>query len=230
MITLSTRLALIASLVEEGQTVCDVGTDHGYLPAFLAKSGKFPSVTATDIKIKPLESARSNLKRLGVANVELVLCDGLSGVTRQKADTVIIAGMGGEVISGILSRCDFIRDNVTLILQPMTAAADLRDYLAQNGFGVEREIPIKDNGKLYSVMVARFCGVFRTLDNVERLIGGITPDTQEGRAYIQKQYKICADCALALESVPEKADEHSKYFDTAQRLKNLALIGDIYGT
>ena len=221
MINLSKRLALIASLVGEGASVCDVGTDHGYLPAFLSKSGKCRSVTATDIKTKPLESAKANLLRLGVDNVELVLCDGLSGVTREKADTVIIAGMGGEVISGIISRCDFIKDNVTLILQPMTAAAELRDYLYENGFEVMREIPLEENGKLYSVMVARFCGVFCTLDSVERLIGKITPETNEGRAYIQKQYRICNDCATALESVPEKAKEYAQYSQTAQKLKTL---------
>ncbi len=221
MINLSKRLALIASLVGEGTSVCDVGTDHGYLPAFLSKSGKCRSVTATDIKTKPLESARANLLRLGVDNVELVLCDGLSGVTRDRADTVIIAGMGGEVISGIISRCDFIKDNVTLILQPMTAAAELRDYLYENGFEVTREIPLEENGKLYSVMVARFCGVFGTLDSVGRLIGLITPETNEGRAYIQKQYRICNDCATALENVPEKAEDYTEFFETAHKLKSL---------
>ncbi len=221
MLKLNHRLALIASLVEAGQAVCDVGTDHGYLPAYLAKTGRCRSVTATDINKKPLESARANLNRLGVNSVRLIECDGLSGVTRQYADTVIIAGMGGEVIWGILSRCDFIKDNVNLILQPMTAAAQLRDYLAENGFGIIKEIGLTDNNKIYSVMVARFTGEYRTLGDTERLIGGITADTPQGRAYIQKQYNICQTCANDLLSVPEKADEQRRYALVAEQLKKL---------
>ena len=64
---LSLRLKLIASLVPDGARVCDIGTDHAYLPIELIKSGKAISVIATDIREKPLEnarkiSARSNLK------------------------------------------------------------------------------------------------------------------------------------------------------------------------
>lgn len=221
MEVLSKRLSVIASLVEDGQAVCDVGTDHGHLPAHLLKSGKYPSVTATDINLKPLQNAKENLERLGAQNVKLVLCDGLSGVTRDLADTVIIAGMGGEVISGIISRCDFIKDNVTLILQPMTAAAELRDFLYENGFEISKEIPVTENGKLYSVMVSRFCGVFRTLDSAERLIGKITAEHPVGRQYIQKQYKICKTCADSLSNVPYKADEYKAFFETAQKLEKL---------
>ena len=140
MIELSKRLSLIAQFVNEGSSVCDVGTDHGYLPAFLYLSGRCKSVSATDINEKPLLSARNNLDRLGANGVKLVLCDGLAGVTRDDADTVIIAGMGGEVISGIIARAEFLRDDtVSLVLQPTTAAKELRLFLAQKGFAVERE-------------------------------------------------------------------------------------------
>ena len=67
--------------------------------------------------------------------------------------------MGGEVISGILQRCDYIKsDAYSLILQPMTAADHLRKFLTQNGFEIEKEIAVEDNSKLYTVISARFCG------------------------------------------------------------------------
>ena len=171
MIELSKRLSLIASFVNEGSSVCDVGTDHGYLPAFLSLSQKCKSVMATDINQKPLQSAQANLERLGCKNVKLVLCDGLSLVTRADADTVIIAGMGGEVISGIIDRAQFLRDgSVTLILQPTTAAKGLRQFLAKNGFTVERETAIEENGKIYSIMLVRFTGKEYELSQVQALI------------------------------------------------------------
>ena len=52
---LSARLSVVAEFVKSGSSVCDVGTDHGYLPAFLYLSGKCKRVTATDIKEKPLK-------------------------------------------------------------------------------------------------------------------------------------------------------------------------------
>ncbi len=222
MIELSKRLKTIAGFVDEGSSVCDVGTDHGYLPAFLYLSGKYKSVIATDINQKPLESAKANLQRLGAAGVTLVLCDGLEKVTREQADTVIIAGMGGEVISGIIDRADFLRDNtVRLILQPTTAAKELRIYLAQNGFAVERELAIVENKKIYSVMKARFTGKPYTLSDTQALIGILKPDGQEARQYIEKQYKIAFKCAGDLENVAHKQSEHKHYLRVSEDLKNI---------
>ena len=219
---LSKRLSLIAELVNEGSSVCDVGTDHGYLPAFLYLSGKCRRVTATDINRKPLESARANLERLGADGVNLILCDGLEKVSRTDADTVIIAGMGGEVISGIIDRAPFLRDNtVSLILQPTTSAKDLRVFLSQNGFEVQREVALSENGKIYSVMLVRFTDKPYALNNTEQLIGILKPDTPDARAYIEKQYRIIAKRACDLESVPQKSDEYKLCRDTAEQLKQI---------
>lgn len=222
MLELSKRLSLIASLVNEGSSVCDVGTDHGYLPAFLYLSGKCKSVMATDINEKPLESAKSNLQRLDVKGVRLILCDGLAGVTRQDADTIIIAGMGGEVISGIISRALFLRDStVSLILQPTTAAKELRLFLSQNGFAVEKETALIENGKIYSVMCVRFVGDTYDVDDTRSLIGILKPDNDESIQYIQKQYRIAQKCADQLKSVPNKFEEYNYYLKLSEDLRNI---------
>ena len=217
----SERLSLIASLIPLGDSVCDVGTDHGYLSAYLSLSGKYGKITATDIGEKPLQNAKTNLERLGVTGVDLVLCDGLSGVTRDRADTVIIAGMGGEVISGILSRTEFIKDkDITLILQPMTAADSLRLYLSENGFEVQREIAIEENKKLYSVMVCKYCAVPYSIDEVRKRIGILKPQTECAKRYIEKQAKIAFKCAKDLEQ--HDALRAQAFFDTAKKLEILA--------
>lgn len=222
MLELSKRLSLIAGFVNEGSSVCDVGTDHGYLPAFLYLSRKCKSVTATDINQKPLSVARANLERLGCRDVKLILCDGLASVTRQDADTVIIAGMGGEVISGIIHRAEFLRDNtVSLILQPTTAAKELRQYLAKNGFAVEREQALAENNKIYSVMLARFTGVPYTLSDTQSVIGILKPDSDEAILYIEKQYKIANKCSRDLENVPRKQNEYNYYLKLSEELKDI---------
>ena len=222
MLELSKRLSLIASFVREGSSVCDVGTDHGYLPAFLYLSRKYKSVIATDINKKPLESAQKNLERLGATGVKLILCDGLADVTRQDADTIIIAGMGGEVISGIIDRAPFVRDGlVELILQPTTAAKELRQYLAKKGFVVEQERALAENGKIYSVMLVRFCGAPYTIDDTQAAIGILKPDCDEAVQYIEKQYKIASNCANNLKKVSHKQNEYNYYFKLSEELKNI---------
>lgn len=196
---LSKRLQVIASFVPKGKSVCDVGTDHGYLPAALCLSGDFTSVTATDIGEKPLQNARKNIEKLGADGVELILCDGLSAVPREKAETVIIAGMGGDVISGIIKRCPY-KEKSLFILQPMTGALTLREYLAENGFAVKSETATSENKKVYSVMVCEFDGVKRCLTEAQKRIGELTPTTKENRDYIEKQLRIVEKCIKDLES------------------------------
>ena len=224
MRSLGSRLSLIASMVPETGSVCDVGTDHGYLPAYLFLNGKHTAVTASDINKAPLENARKNLEKLGAKGVKLVLCDGLSGIERSDADTVIISGMGGDVISGILSKCSFIKDEkITLILQPMTAADILRTYLSENGFKTLKEEAVEENGKIYSVMLCRHCEKPFKIDEVGKRIGILKADSDANRQYIKKQLDICIDCKNALEACDSV--RAAFYADIAGKLQELLLFG-----
>lgn len=219
MINLSERLQLIASLVEKGARICDVGTDHGYLPIALLKSGRVSYAIATDIREKPLESARNNACKSGENRIDLRLCDGLCDVKSGEVDTVIIAGMGGEVIAGILDRCDWVKNTcVKLILQPMTSAEALRDYLAENGFAIKVEVALEENGHIYSVISACFDGTIREIDPAYRYIGKITAETPQGMAYIKKQYTRLFNCAKSLENLDFKHEEYLKYKSAAEKL------------
>ena len=222
MIELSRRLSLIAQFVNEGSSVCDVGTDHGYLPAFLYLSGRCPLVCATDIREKPLLNAKRNIEKLGADGVKLLLCDGLAEVTREMADTVIIAGMGGEVISGIMERCAFLRDNtVELILQPMTAARELRQYLAGSGFVVECEQAVAENGKIYTVMKVRYSGAPYSADERFLSIGLLRYDSDESRQYIDKQHRICKAKLADLESGGKTGEEYIKASQLLLKLEEI---------
>ena len=107
---LSRRLKTIATLVPFGARVCDIGTDHAILPVFLSENTLVKSIIATDVREKPLKNAKENIERSGVANIKLRLCDGFSGINPDEFDTAVIAGMGGEVISGIISRAEMLKN------------------------------------------------------------------------------------------------------------------------
>ena len=52
------RLGAVASMVQEGSRVLDVGTDHGYLPIALVRSGRAERVIAGDVNHEPIRNAR----------------------------------------------------------------------------------------------------------------------------------------------------------------------------
>ena len=85
---LTKRLAACAALVTPGGVVCDVGTDHAYLPAELLRRGQCTRAVATDIHAGPLEAAKRTLTEAGVLEqAELFLCDGLAQVQPDRKST-----------------------------------------------------------------------------------------------------------------------------------------------
>ncbi len=211
MQNLSLRLSTIASFVPKGAKVCDVGTDHAFLPIALSSTAK--SIIATDINEKPLKKAAENIEKSGVSGISLRLSDGLDGVSKEEIDTVIVAGIGGEVISGILERAgEKVKgENITLILQPTTSPEALRKFLYSNGFEIKEEAPIEENGKLYSVMLCGFCGETQMKDNYFYFSGLVPPKNPIGKKYIEKQINRASKCMKALENIPEKKQEYDYY-------------------
>lgn len=152
-LTLTPRLAAIARLVPQGARLADIGTDHAYLPVRLLLDGRVERAIAADLREGPLSRARETARRHGVEDrVSFRLCDGLSGVDREEADTVVIAGMGGETIAAILSAAPWTREGTGLLLQPMTSFPDLRGWLQRNGYRILREHIAQEGKRLYTVL------------------------------------------------------------------------------
>lgn len=145
---------MLASLVPHGAKVADVGTDHGLLPVWLLENHIAVSAVATDIRSGPLSHAERLRCDRGLDNMRCFLCDGLTDVSSDDADTVIIAGMGGENISGILSRAPWTAQGTLLLLQPMSRPEELRRALGEMGIRIGEEHLVEDTGRIYSVIVA----------------------------------------------------------------------------
>ncbi len=220
MPTLSLRLKTIASLVPSGARVCDVGTDHALLPIHLKQKGIANTVIATDLNQKPIKNAQKNIDQSGISGISLRLCDGLSAVRKNEADTIIIAGIGGQVISGILENCDWIKTtDLTLILQPTTSPEVLRRFLAENGFEIVSETPILENQKIYSVILAKFSNTDCSYPEYFYYIGKV-PKTAEGIIYIKKQQNRLLDCIKALENSQDMQKEFLQYKVAYEHINN----------
>ena len=64
-IKLDDRLSAVAGLVRNGKRVADIGTDHGYLVAYLVENGMCPSGIPADLRKGPLENARQTVIQQG---------------------------------------------------------------------------------------------------------------------------------------------------------------------
>ena len=156
-VPISNRLLLCAALVPPGSRAADIGTDHGYLAVHLLREGVCPFVTAADLREQPLQKARENAARFGVADrMQFLLSDGLQSIPPDAAGTIVMAGMGGDLMVRILEAAPWVCDaRYTLILQPQSAGQALRQYLAGHGFLIEREALAQDGHFLYTVLRAK---------------------------------------------------------------------------
>lgn len=188
---LDNRLLQCAQWVPDGAKVADIGTDHAYLPIWLAKSGKIASAVAADVREGPLDRARENILRYHVQEtVSARLSDGLSAINPDEADTIIIAGMGGELIAEILEKTPWLKGNgKTLILQPMTSARELRVFLQKQGYSLQKEKAVLSLNRLYTVMLVYASAVDALKNNVlYPYIGALDPaESSENRDYILRE-------------------------------------------
>lgn len=216
-IPITRRLLNTAAMVAPGARVADVGCDHGYLGIYLLQQGIAASVCASDLRPKPLETARRNAERFRVAEKMTFVCaDGLSGIDPHAVDTVICTGMGGDLVRLILEAAPWVNNSAyTLLLQPQSGLSDLRLWLLAQGFAIEAERPIFDDGFVYATMQVRFTGepssctpgesfvtkqllasgspdtglyIGRMLDSIEKTVAGLrrAADPGEKLAFFEK--------------------------------------------
>ncbi|TAH63081.1 MAG: SAM-dependent methyltransferase [Gottschalkiaceae bacterium] len=153
---LSPRLQAIADYVQKGATVADIGTDHGYIPVYLVDNNVSNKIIATDINIGPLENAKSYIEKKSYEEIiETRLGNGLEPLLPNEVDTVIIAGMGGLLITEILENSQVVTQNINrFILQPMVGSEELRKHLYRNKYKIIDEKLAKEGHKIYEIIVA----------------------------------------------------------------------------
>lgn len=174
MINLSKRLKACADMVRRDIRLCDVGTDHGYVPVSLVLDGKVTSAVACDINKGPLDSCISLVNENSLQDkIKCVLSNGLEKINENEFDDVLIAGVGGELIADILSRCDYI-ESKHLILNPMTHPEVARKWLYSNGFEIGKDIIVSDGRHHYNIFDATYTGNAAEKSTIDYYLGNIT--------------------------------------------------------
>lgn len=153
---LSPRLLKIAQCIN-CDVLADIGTDHGYIPIYSVNNGLCSKAIACDINSGPLISAKENIGLYNLsAKIETRLSNGLEALSPMEADTIVIAGMGGLLIRDILTDGkDKIGDETLLILQPMVAVDQLREFLIGNGYDIFKEHLAREGEKFYNILCVK---------------------------------------------------------------------------
>lgn len=138
---LRSRLQKMADEIKQGETMADIGTDHGFLPIYLYQQGICPRVILADISRGSLDKAVENCRAcIPAADLDFRLGDGISVLNKGEVDDIVIAGMGGALIADIMgSDPELSHSFRKFILQPRNNIGLLRQWLYENGYAITRE-------------------------------------------------------------------------------------------
>lgn len=153
---LSHRLEKVAQNVPDHARVADIGSDHAKLLLFLLEKKKIDFAVAGEVAKGPYQIAQERSEGLPIM---VRMADGLEAIHREDAiDTVVIAGMGGQLIRDILARgqaANRLEEVFCLVLQPNNDEDELRKWLCKNFWQLSSEEILQDRGKVYEILVAK---------------------------------------------------------------------------
>lgn len=155
---ISNRLYKIYEQVSSGDTVADIGTDHGYVPILLLQNNISPAVIMSDISEKSLNKAIENYASQRIddmSRAEFRVGDGLKTIKEAEVDEVIMAGIGGILICSILEK-DIVKSRSfkKLILQPRNNSGALRYWLITHEFCIDKEVLSEEGKFICEIIVA----------------------------------------------------------------------------
>lgn len=232
---LSERLDAIASEIELGKTMADIGTDHGFLPIYMLEAGICPKAIATDISPKSLNKAEIQWKN-GKYDGEFItrVGNGLGVLNFGEVDTIVIAGMGGLLISDILSD-DFnhTKSFNQFILQPRSHTGELRKRLWCMGFEVEKDLLVREGKFIPEILVAKYKGLNNFTNNkLSSYLGKnveikdiLITEGKKGVNEISDEFDIFFEFPIALVNNPNK---YTREFLSRKLDKENKIINKIY--
>ena len=211
---LSKRLETVASFVPTGAIVADIGSDHAYLPCYLVHKGIAARAVAGEVVKGPYESAVKQVRTEGLTDkITVRMADGLAAVEEADEITAVtIAGMGGPLIVSILEKHPQALISVTrLILQPNIHAKAIREWAMENGWAIQDEVILEEDGKIYEVLVLQR-GEMK-LNEAQTLLGPKLMETKVP-VFIEKWSREIANWQRVQQAISEAektAENQEKY-------------------
>lgn len=154
---LSKRLTAIARRLTPGSVLADIGSDHALLPIYAVSEGICKRAIAGELNEGPFRTAQANVVAAGLGGrIDVRKGDGLTVIAPDEADHVVIAGMGGATMTAILETGrDRLAGTDKLLLQPNVGAPLVRRWLLDNGWLLQDECVVEEDGLHYEILEAR---------------------------------------------------------------------------
>ena len=198
MIKLNDRLQIIAERLKDEKTMADIGTDHGFLPVFLLQSGQCDRVILADISVPSLAKAEENCSRYFTgeyeecaARAEFRVGDGLTVLKPGEVDAVVIAGVGGKLITELLERdmehtCSFRK----YVFQPRIGQGILRKWLCDHGFHIIHEDLVEEGHFIPEIITALSPETAGSADEKKDPVSCLTEDILACASESERQMEI----------------------------------------
>lgn len=219
----------LADLVSECDVFSDVGCDHGFLSIYLIQQKKVKKAIAMDVRSGPLNRAREHVEAAGLTEkIELRLSDGLEKLSVGEAESILIAGMGGPLMEGILSRGEKVAKTAReLILQPQSEIPKFRRFLAEEGYGILDEKICLEEGKYYFMMKVAHRSVlleqkgYVPTKDVEFSYGGLLLQRKEPllSEFLFKEKSLWEETLSHLEKQPASEKIKSRMEEISKKLE-----------
>lgn len=245
MIKLTDRLQMLADQIEKDETMADIGTDHGFLPIYLWERGISPRVIMADVSAGSLDKARQNGKELYPEETfDLRLGDGIKILEKGEVDAVVIAGMGGALMTEILSAdlektCSFDK----FILQPRNGQGRLRWWLLEHGFSITCEGLVREGKYICEIITARpvsLC-IEKKIPIISRVMEGCGPESIQyevppwifsagelAKPFLENKIRIEEKILNGLHMGRDRQQEQERIWFTENRIKYLKeLLGGV---
>lgn len=144
----------VSSMVTPGSILADIGTDHGYVPISLVQRKKIKKAIAMDVNKGPLKRAEEHIREAQLEEyIETRLSDGVKKLEVGEVNSILIAGMGGDLVIRIIKNgMEVCRSVDELILQPQSELGKVRKFLRENNFEIIDEDMVIEDGKYYPMM------------------------------------------------------------------------------
>ena len=152
-LAISSRLKQAAVYALEASSVVDVGSDHGYLPIYLASAGFQGPIYATENKKGPFLKLQQDLAKAQMQDrITCLFADGLE-INAVQTQEAVITGMGGLLICSILKKGQKYLESVkTLVLEPQTDFYEVHKLVLALGYTIQKEVWVQEGQHEYPLM------------------------------------------------------------------------------
>ena len=209
------RIEAISQLIDNDESVIDIGCDHGFLAKMLRTKGNNKLIICSDNKIGPLNNARNNL--IGYDNINFELTDGVDNIDTV-CDVCVLAGMGhNTVISIIENNENYFRNCKKIIIQVNSVVAQMRQYLSNHKFQIIDECMVYDY-KYYQIMVVKTGQ--QQLNELQIEFGPVLLE-KKGDVFLQCYQKQLSHFQSLLSTLPENHPDRSQLSKKIEQIKSV---------